>query len=53
VSSLEAIPRQPLNPTGRQVHVDEQFHGRIRGISTSSARQAAYDNASAMSGASR
>lgn len=38
MNSLETMLRQPLNPTGRQVHVDEQFHGRLRGTSTSSAR---------------
>ena len=53
MNRLEAMLRQLINPFGRQVHVDEQFHGRTRRTSTSSARQAAYANAWVMSPASR
>jgi hypothetical protein len=53
VDSLEPVARQPVDPAWRQVHVHEQLHGWRSGTSTSSARQAAYDRASAMSSASR
>jgi hypothetical protein len=41
VDSLEPVPRQPLDPAWRQVHVHEKLHGWRRGTSTPSARQAA------------
>src|SRR6266545_1998589 len=41
VDGLEPVTREPAHPAWRQVHVDEQFHGRRSGTSTSSARQAA------------
>ena len=53
VDALEPVARQPVDPAWRQVHVHEQLHGWRSGTSTSSARQAAYDKASAMSSASK
>jgi hypothetical protein len=41
VDSFEPVLRQSVDPAWRQVHVHEQFHGRLRGTSTSSARHAA------------
>lgn len=41
-----------LHPPGWQVHVDQNFHD-AKGTSLSSARQAAYDNASSISSRSR
>jgi hypothetical protein len=42
-----------LDPTRRQIHIDQDFHGKAKGTSRSSARQAAYANASNTSSRSR
>ena len=38
---FKPVARQPVYPAWRQVHRHEQFHERLRGTSTSSARHAA------------
>jgi len=47
------VTRKNRHPLGGEVHIDNQLHGTDRGTSISSARHAAYDNASRMSSASR
>lgn len=47
------VALQNRYPLRGEVHIDNQLHGTDNGISISSARHAAYDNASRMSSASR
>ncbi len=53
---MDRFPTEPLKnryPVRGEVHIDDQLHGTSRGTSISSARHAAYDNASRISSASR
>ena len=41
MNSVESMSCQPVDPAGSQVHIDDDLHGRLKGTSTSSERQAA------------
>jgi hypothetical protein len=53
MQGIKPILSQERNPIRRKIHVDYKLHAEPRGTSCSSARQAAYDNASRMSSSAR
>gem|GEM_PF-3454268 len=56
IRPMDHFPTMTLknrHPVGREVHINNQLYGTDKGTSISSARQAACDNASRMSSASR
>jgi len=53
VDGFPTVALKNRDPVRGEVHIDDEFHETSRGTSISSARHAAYDNASRMSSASR